>query len=289
MSNLSVAVTTIITTELCIRWNKINGVTSINSAGQTVPLLLGIGCSIRVTYVGARSLLKDQTTTPTVNSHELATALLDDVETSLTDENMYPLQDTSNCGPTSTPIDPDNILNHLESFQIESTDQELTTSVVIPIEDSRRNCQNRLKDIPPAVYRRRITPRSPTSMFPRTYNIVQFEDYVDSIQNLPNTDIVQPPIINDTNNVAVYNSLPLSKAPPKPVTVHEHISAYEPDAVAFTSAIEKPRSMISATDYVGLYAVRGRRNTPVIHIHNSGGQINDPNTSTSAGDRGFNF
>jgi hypothetical protein len=47
-----VAVTIIAATELVIMWNKISGVYSVSPAGQTIPLVLGIGALTRVLYKG---------------------------------------------------------------------------------------------------------------------------------------------------------------------------------------------------------------------------------------------
>lgn len=51
MSNVAVASIVLAATELTIRWNKIRGVNSLSSAGQTIPLLLGIGIFVRILYV----------------------------------------------------------------------------------------------------------------------------------------------------------------------------------------------------------------------------------------------
>ncbi len=47
------AITVITATELAIHWNKITGVRSISSAGQTIPMILGIGTILRVFYVAS--------------------------------------------------------------------------------------------------------------------------------------------------------------------------------------------------------------------------------------------
>jgi hypothetical protein len=50
-SQFIVATTVITGVELTICWNKIQGVHDISSAGQTIPMILGIGALIRVIYV----------------------------------------------------------------------------------------------------------------------------------------------------------------------------------------------------------------------------------------------
>ncbi|OCK94895.1 uncharacterized protein K441DRAFT_677132 [Cenococcum geophilum 1.58] len=50
-SQFIVATTVIIGVELTICWNKIQDVHDISSAGQTIPMILGIGALIRVIYV----------------------------------------------------------------------------------------------------------------------------------------------------------------------------------------------------------------------------------------------
>lgn len=49
--NLIVASTVIMATELTIYWNKIDGVNTISSAGQTIPFVIGIGAIVRILYV----------------------------------------------------------------------------------------------------------------------------------------------------------------------------------------------------------------------------------------------
>ena len=49
--NVAVASTIITATELTIKWNKIQGVNSLTSAGQTIPLLIGIAAILRIVYV----------------------------------------------------------------------------------------------------------------------------------------------------------------------------------------------------------------------------------------------
>ena len=49
--NIVVASTVIAATELTIRWNKIQGVNSLTSAGQTIPLLIGIAAILRIAYI----------------------------------------------------------------------------------------------------------------------------------------------------------------------------------------------------------------------------------------------
>ncbi|KAF1993652.1 hypothetical protein P154DRAFT_540210 [Amniculicola lignicola CBS 123094] len=58
-SRLFVAVTIITATELTIHWNNILGVNAINTAGQTIPLVLGIGAFLRVLYIGAKRTFPD--------------------------------------------------------------------------------------------------------------------------------------------------------------------------------------------------------------------------------------
>ena len=49
--NVAVASTIITATELTIKWNRIRGVNSLTSAGQTIPLLIGIAAILRIVYV----------------------------------------------------------------------------------------------------------------------------------------------------------------------------------------------------------------------------------------------
>lgn len=49
--NVAVASTVVAATELTIRWNKIEGVNSLSSAGQTIPFLIGVGAIARILYV----------------------------------------------------------------------------------------------------------------------------------------------------------------------------------------------------------------------------------------------
>jgi len=49
-----VASIVIVATELCIRWNKIDGATSITPPGQIIPFLLDLACLLRVLYSCAR-------------------------------------------------------------------------------------------------------------------------------------------------------------------------------------------------------------------------------------------
>jgi len=57
----TIATTTIIAAELTIHWNEINDVQSINSTGQTIPFLLGLGVVLRISYLCLRgSSDKDQ-------------------------------------------------------------------------------------------------------------------------------------------------------------------------------------------------------------------------------------
>jgi hypothetical protein len=39
-------------TELTIQWNGIEGVADVSSAGQTIPMLIGVGLVTRVLYIG---------------------------------------------------------------------------------------------------------------------------------------------------------------------------------------------------------------------------------------------
>jgi hypothetical protein len=50
--NLAVASTVVAATELTIQWNGIEGVGDLNSAGQLIPMLIGVGLVTRVLYVG---------------------------------------------------------------------------------------------------------------------------------------------------------------------------------------------------------------------------------------------
>ncbi len=50
--NLAVASTVVAATEFTIQWNSIIGVGDLNSAGQLIPMLIGVGLVTRVVYVG---------------------------------------------------------------------------------------------------------------------------------------------------------------------------------------------------------------------------------------------
>jgi hypothetical protein len=49
--NLIVAVIVVAATELTIKWNQIQGVNSLASAGQTIPFAIGVALFIRIWYV----------------------------------------------------------------------------------------------------------------------------------------------------------------------------------------------------------------------------------------------
>jgi len=48
---LAVATIVIVATELTIEWNGISGVGDISSAGQTIPMIIGIGLVTRILYI----------------------------------------------------------------------------------------------------------------------------------------------------------------------------------------------------------------------------------------------
>jgi hypothetical protein len=48
---LVIAAVNVAAVELTIRWNKITGVNTISSVGQTIPLVIGIGAVVRIAYV----------------------------------------------------------------------------------------------------------------------------------------------------------------------------------------------------------------------------------------------
>jgi hypothetical protein len=52
LANLVVASTVVAATELTIQWNNITGVGDLNSAGQLIPMLIGVGFVTRVVYIG---------------------------------------------------------------------------------------------------------------------------------------------------------------------------------------------------------------------------------------------
>ncbi|KAH7122387.1 hypothetical protein B0J11DRAFT_507372 [Dendryphion nanum] len=58
MIKIVAAITVIIATELTIHWNEIDGVDTISGAGQTIPLVIGLGATIRVFYVYMRTAIK---------------------------------------------------------------------------------------------------------------------------------------------------------------------------------------------------------------------------------------
>ncbi|KAF2108511.1 hypothetical protein BDV96DRAFT_605573 [Lophiotrema nucula] len=60
VSKFIVASTIVIATELCIKWNRITGVNDINSAGQMIPLVIGVGSVVRILYMAAYSLFSDK-------------------------------------------------------------------------------------------------------------------------------------------------------------------------------------------------------------------------------------
>jgi hypothetical protein len=51
-ANLAVASTVVAATEFTIQWNSIKGVGDLNSAGQLIPMLIGVGLVTRVVYIG---------------------------------------------------------------------------------------------------------------------------------------------------------------------------------------------------------------------------------------------
>jgi hypothetical protein len=229
-------------------------------------------------------MLENQASKTIANVQELTTALLGDISTSVTDDNSYPLENTGTSPRNSELIEISDAPSHPDNSQTESTDQELTTSVVISIAVSQRGSRASSSNLPPVIYQKRVAPESPIYKFCRTYNKVKSEDNVDSIQRSTSTHDMPAPIINDTNDVTIHNPSPLSKTPAKTVTIHENVSVYEPRAGAYASAVEGPRSIASATDYTGFHRVHGSRKTPTprVRIHNYGGQTYDSNTSTNA-------
>jgi|SRR5450432_1865312 hypothetical protein len=56
---LIVAIVVTVATELTVQWNTIQNILSVSSAGQTIPLILGIGTFVRVCYVYSMGLLGD--------------------------------------------------------------------------------------------------------------------------------------------------------------------------------------------------------------------------------------
>lgn len=52
MSDIIVASVLVTAIELLIRWNGIQGVDSVSTAGQTIPMIVGIGLVVRVLYIG---------------------------------------------------------------------------------------------------------------------------------------------------------------------------------------------------------------------------------------------
>lgn len=51
LANIIVATVVTVATEFTIQWNDIQGVEGIKSAGQAIPLVIGIGLVIRVLYI----------------------------------------------------------------------------------------------------------------------------------------------------------------------------------------------------------------------------------------------
>jgi len=49
--SLAVAIAVVVATELTIEWNEISGVGDISSAGQTIPMVIGIGLVTRIFYI----------------------------------------------------------------------------------------------------------------------------------------------------------------------------------------------------------------------------------------------
>jgi hypothetical protein len=66
--NTAVATAVIVATEKTIQWNGINGVADISSAGQLIPMVIGIEMFIRVLYAawmeedGGSSVVDDSST-----------------------------------------------------------------------------------------------------------------------------------------------------------------------------------------------------------------------------------
>ncbi len=58
--NLLVAGTVVAATELTIQWNGIENVNGISSAGQTIPMIIGIGLIVRVVYIALFGDLDDR-------------------------------------------------------------------------------------------------------------------------------------------------------------------------------------------------------------------------------------
>ena len=52
MSDITVAGVVVTAIELVIRWNGIEGVDSVSTAGQTIPMIVGVGLVARVVYIG---------------------------------------------------------------------------------------------------------------------------------------------------------------------------------------------------------------------------------------------
>jgi hypothetical protein len=57
LSNLVVATIVVLATELTIKWNRLRGVNTLSSAGQTIPFLVGVGSLVRVIYVYAKPFI----------------------------------------------------------------------------------------------------------------------------------------------------------------------------------------------------------------------------------------
>lgn len=58
LSNLVVASVVVLATKLTIKWNSLNSVNSLSSAGQTIPFVIGIRPLVRVFYVYSEPILK---------------------------------------------------------------------------------------------------------------------------------------------------------------------------------------------------------------------------------------
>lgn len=59
--NVSSATVVIVATELSILWNGVSDVHSIKSAGQTVPLFIGLASFTRVLYIAIRRYVAGET------------------------------------------------------------------------------------------------------------------------------------------------------------------------------------------------------------------------------------
>ena len=67
MTRLAVASTIVAATELTIQWNDLTGINDISTAGQTIPLIIGLSALVRVLYV---ALVKEDDNGEENNSNE---------------------------------------------------------------------------------------------------------------------------------------------------------------------------------------------------------------------------